>query len=210
MSTLEPTKWNVVVVASWNRAILTPSGIATRLFNLPDGAAVEVYIPVERLEPAKVVYDGMGITVASSRLDINVENPSFQGMDRAKAIAAKALTCLPETPASAAGYNFRFQVPVEGLDILAAFGEPNRRLADKGFPPLSYGLSHQVQFQSGVINSKLEIREGLLSVELNLHTDSREHEQLKNWLEVPMPDVKAAILRYTEALGLPKWEEKHD
>jgi hypothetical protein len=51
---LEPFDWNVVIAAYWNRAILTPNGIAKRLFKIPEGTAMEVEVPVDLLEPPQV------------------------------------------------------------------------------------------------------------------------------------------------------------
>jgi hypothetical protein len=55
----QPFNWDVVIVGFWNRAILTPNGIAKRLFKLPEGSGIEVLVPVNSLEPSQVKHNGI-------------------------------------------------------------------------------------------------------------------------------------------------------
>ncbi len=42
-----PFDWNVVIIGSWNPAILTPQGITTRLLQLEAGTPVEVQVSLD-------------------------------------------------------------------------------------------------------------------------------------------------------------------
>ncbi len=42
---LEPGEWNVVILGRWNRAIPTPQGIASRLFQLPPETEIGIEVP---------------------------------------------------------------------------------------------------------------------------------------------------------------------
>ena len=51
---LEPGDWNVVIVGHWNRAILTPQGIATRLLQLPPETEIGIEVPMDAIGPYRV------------------------------------------------------------------------------------------------------------------------------------------------------------
>ncbi len=102
-------EWSVVILGAWNRAILTPAGISKRLFGLPKGTQVEVMVPLDVLAPFKVRHEDTSVAAAADRLIINPSKCNYTNMQKPMNIACKALGNLPETPVSAAGYNFKFK-----------------------------------------------------------------------------------------------------
>lgn len=48
---LKATEWSVVVVGRWNRAILTPNGIAKRVFKLAELSQMVVAVPLDGVSP---------------------------------------------------------------------------------------------------------------------------------------------------------------
>jgi hypothetical protein len=51
---LKPYDWNVVVLGHWNQAILTPQGIAERLFQLPSETEIGIEVPMDAIGPFRV------------------------------------------------------------------------------------------------------------------------------------------------------------
>lgn len=101
--------WNAIVVGAWNLAILTPHGVASRLFGLPPGTPIEVQVALDNPAPLRVVHSGITVTPAVGLLQVQPDAHTVDGIVAASAIAARAIEKLPETPVSAAGVNFRFR-----------------------------------------------------------------------------------------------------
>ena len=114
---LTPSEWNVVVLGRWNRAILTPSGIAKRLFCLDEETPVEVFVAVDALVPPQVKYGGTVVVAGEDRLIAQPETPDFSALAGAMTIARRAMEELPETPVIAAGVNVKYtsKEPIEAL-----------------------------------------------------------------------------------------------
>jgi hypothetical protein len=51
---LSPERWSVVIIGRWNRAILTPAGIAKRVFGEPETKLMDVEVPLDGLSPYRV------------------------------------------------------------------------------------------------------------------------------------------------------------
>lgn len=203
MSFHEPIEWNVVLVGAWNRAILTPGGIATRLFKLPDGDPVEVLVPIEGLEPPKVSHDGLTVVASSSRLIVEVKTPGFDSIEKARTIACSALSSLPDTPVTAAGFNIRYRGPSEDTSFPEITRSQIAIFSDCGYEISSNGLLLQLKFGQGVINVKGVIdADGMLILELNFHKDSKQASELIEWLSTDTDVIRSEVERLIEALGL--------
>lgn len=202
MASHEPPIWNVVVLGAWNRAILTPGGISTRLFGLPKGSRIEVLVPIEGLEPPKVMHEGLIVTASSSRLEVQMKQTGYECMRKALDTATKALEDLPETPVRAAGYNIRYDIPTTELEDSDTVQSPLNALSDHGYEVVSHGLLHQVRFGKGVINLKTVIEGGRLNLELNFHRDSEDRGELIKWLGIPVDKVKEQVSKLTSAFGI--------
>ncbi len=101
--------WNVVVVGSWNLAILTPAGITQRLFGLKDGETTIVELPLEAPGPYRVSHNGVTVVPSPGRLEVVPRESTNEGLVAAAEIAARAVSALPETLFQAAGVNIRFR-----------------------------------------------------------------------------------------------------
>ncbi|MBN2373783.1 hypothetical protein JXL19_08350 [bacterium] len=86
---LNPYDWNVVVAGYWNRAILTPAGIARRLFGLEPNIPVMIEVPIDGLAPYRVTHEDLTVTAVMGRLTIYANTPSFKILDSARAIAIR-------------------------------------------------------------------------------------------------------------------------
>ncbi len=205
--TPEPSNWDVVIIGHWNRAILTPNGIAKRLFKLPEGTGIEVSIPVNLLGPIQVKHDGVIVRVEAQRIVVATEKPSYKALNRAMATACNALKDLPETPVFAAGFNIRFEARAQGQPLeLAEIAQTSldTDLSDAGYEIISRGLTRRVRikggiFEEGVLNLLVVKEENSpVRIELNFHRDSNTVPDLIKWLEVSEGDLKKGV---SEILG---------
>ena len=192
---LEPLDWNVVVIGRWNRAILTPRGIAKRLFDLAEGTKVEIGMSVDAVGPYRVRHENMTVMVDEYRLIVEPRESDHKSLEAAMKIAWRALDQLPETPVAAAGYNLRFRCPldseaakplVESTELLW-----DGRFAESGYKVLNREVTWTVGWDAGKIRANLtrdqEARETQLG--LNFERSSAEIEDLKFWMEMPIERI---------------------
>src|SRR4051812_23085230 len=111
---LEPYDWNVVVLGRWNRAILTPQGIGSRLFQLPPETDIGIEAPMDAIGPYQVSHDDVTVMVSGAQLIVEARENNFPGLERAIRVARRAMESLPETPVVAGGFNVRVHGAGEG------------------------------------------------------------------------------------------------
>jgi len=202
---LEPLDWNVVVVGYWNPAILTPAGIAKRLFELQQSTPIMVEVPIDGLAPHRVRHDKITVTADPGRLVVGVDAPEFPLLERAMTIAARAITNLPETPFSAAGFNIRFRITEPPADLIRSLEAPvDSRVSDAGFAIELRQLKRTLGYKNGSLN--LDLRQGKggsVRVELNFHMQSSDRTELTAWLAAPIDGVRETTDRVLrEVLGV--------
>jgi hypothetical protein len=180
----EPFSWNVVIVGAWNIAILTPDGIAKRLFELPQGTPVQVEVPIDRPGPYRVLHDGLMVIPSSNQLEVAPQALELGSLQKASRVAQMALRALPETPVFAAGINIRYRfasLPDELIDLVKA--PIDDVLSDTSFQ-IDGGLTKRsLALPPGILN--LEIVQGKSadgSVSLNFHRESTAQTDLQAWL----------------------------
>lgn len=203
--------WNVVIVGFWNRAILTPAGIGRRLFNLEEGTPVLVEVPMDGLAPPRVKNEGLTVTTELGRLVIGADDPQYDVLDRARAIAVTAIESLPETPLTAVGFNVRFRVdePSDGLlDITSC--ELDALLSDAAFVIKERSLKRALTWKEGILNLSINQGEKVV-IELNFHRQSSKKDELVTWLKYPIADVKETIDKLLEkVMSISSGEIKND
>lgn len=191
----EPFGWNAVVVGAWNRAIFTPAWIGQNLFRLPAGTPIPVEIPIHARAPWRVRHDQeqLAVLVGNANLEIAVDSCDYAHLDAARSYATRAISELPKTPLSAAGYNVRWRIidispEVAGL----AGGDLDPRIGRTGLTILDRSVRRSVTFRDGVINLELSLSaNGDATLQLNFHMDSNIAATLEAWLTVPIDEVES-------------------
>jgi len=194
---IEKFDWNVVVIGYWNPAILTPRGIARRLFALEEGTPVMVEVPMDGLAPHRVRHEGMIVTAEGGRLSIMTEDQTLPELARAKGLATRAIRNLPETPLTAAGYNLRFRVddpPGALLDATAT--TLDNSLSDAEFQIAQRTIRRSLEYHDGRLNLEItQTGEAETRVEFNFHRQCSEVDGLCSWLEMADDTIRGDVLR---------------
>ncbi len=196
-----PVEWNVVVVGAWNLAILTPDGIARRLFGLERGTPVEVQVAIDQQAPIRVLHSDLMVIPSRDSLVVQPVLPSVRSLRSAATALARGIRSLPETPMVAAGVNVRYRVdpvPDELLNVVAS--GVDSRLADLGFEIQHRGLMRTLAWNQGVVNCEWHHDREASRVAYNFHFASAEFERLAEWVERCEEMVKAASRLTTESL----------
>lgn len=180
-----PVDWNIVIAGAWNIAILTPEGIAKRLFNLDSGTPVEVQVAVNVRAPIQVKYDDIIVQPAPSSLVILPQTSSPELLEKSVNIAKRALKDLPETPLSAVGLNLRFQFDnIPNALIDACESVIDDKLSDKNLKIMDKVLKRQVEWKEGELNIEIhEKQNSSAHVLFNFNKNSNNPVELSEWLE---------------------------
>lgn len=193
-----PAEWNVIVLGRWNRAILTPSGIAKRLFGLEEGTPIEVFVAIDALAPPQVKHGGTIVMVGGDRLITVPETLNFPGLEGAMTIARRAMENLRETPVIAAGINVKYSCkePLEALQNITRHSWWDDQLSDNQYEILGRELSRVLKWNEGQINfSVTEEADSSFQVQFNFHRGSSRIDELIDWLSKPIADFEKEITR---------------
>jgi hypothetical protein len=194
---LAPEDWSVVIVGHWNRAILTPAGIAKRLFGLPSGTPVQVFVPLDTIAPYIVEHGNVKVIPSSDRLVVQPVNNTIDNLKDVMEIAKRALVELPRTPVYAAGINLKYRSTdrVETLEQLTAHAWDDR-LSDADFRIESRAISRSLRWKDGKIQIFVtQETEGRYELLLNFETQSNDTEQLQKWVGVTADDIRTEAER---------------
>ena len=198
--------WNVVVVGAWNLAILTPQGIARRLFDLAPGLPIQVQIAVDGTAPMRVTHNRVTVLPDVGSITVQPAEQNVAALDSAAAIARRGMTSLPETPVAAAGVNFRFRFDALPDSLIRAlYSSLDDRLADAEQRTTGSALTRTLRWRlDGVVNLELQQNEDAPGTLLfNYHRGSTSNADLIAWLgEVPAMHEHAMQL-YHGVLELP-------
>jgi hypothetical protein len=207
---LNPYEWNVVLVGHWNRAILTPQGIANRLFQLPPETEIGIEVPVDSIGPYRVSHSELVVMVNSVQLIVEATANDFTALQRAMRLAHRAMENLPETPVFAVGFNVRAQGSGDDPQLQPLI-DATVLLWDDRFNRVECPISRRDvtwvgDWQGGRVSVNLtrDQNDRQVKVQLNFErTGSRE--DMANWLARPVEEVKDQIRRiFIEVFQLPE------
>ncbi len=197
--------WNTVVVGHWNRAILTPAGIATKLFGVAEGTPVVVEVPMDVVAAYRVRHDGLCVSLEGTRLSVATDVSDFSGLERAMRVGKSAVEKLPLTPLIAAGMNIRYRY--ESIDPSVADltrAQLESLVSDRQFRVTQRSSQLGLDFQQGLINLSVLIpTQGPVEVSFNFHRATDNPDEVESWLSIPVVDLERAVTGLREALGLP-------
>jgi len=194
---LRPDDWNVVVLGRWNPALFTPAGISTRIFGLPEGTPIEVYVSIDDVAPPRVKHGGITVSASFAQLNVAIDRCSFAELDRARATASAAIEQLPRTPVTACGFNLRFKADALPAPLAQRFSQDlDQRFSDLEYQILGRQLHRRLAFQNGrlLVMVTAEPDESA-EVLFNFEMLSKDQSILREWLAVPIDTIKEAISR---------------
>lgn len=210
---IEPLNWSVVIAGYWNQAILTPAGIAYRLFKKPKEIPVQVEVPLDGLAPYRVKDGSIVVIGEPTRLFISTEPPSYENLQRALEIAQIALKELPETPVLAAGFNIAYQIEdISEIILKYITSEIDEALSDKDYRIATRTLRRSIKWQQGEINLEIKSDEQSLGkISLNFEKRSNKVNDLVEWVSIPLETIKTTTQEILEkVLMLPAEEANHE
>ena len=211
MMRIEKTDWSVLVIGHWNQAILTPSGIAKRLFGLPAQTPVQIEVPMDGLAPYRVKHEDITVAAEPNRLSIFAATADFATLAKAMNMGVKAIKELPETPLSAAGYNIQFRITDPEDNLIRILSIPlDTRISDASFQIKARAMTTSLEYGIGVINLIIsEEKDKYISLDLNFHVDSNNATDLTEWLGMPVEDIEKAVDNImVNILDLKQWNPK--
>jgi len=210
---LKPTDWSVVIVGRWNRAILTPAGVAKRVFNLDDVKQVEVLVPLDGVSPYFVRHPHRKVVARTdeTRLQITLEQFDYETLAYAMSCGVNAMASLPETPFSAAGFNVNYQcegiAPAEARLLTA---DADKLLSQVELKIVARAVSRSFVFGEGKLNLTLASEENSFRLLSNFHRASTARPDLDNWLKTPVEDVHRVMDRILRVLDIDIEEPGHE
>lgn len=190
--------WSVVILGRWNRAILTPFGIAQRMFQLDADIPVEVFVAIDALAPPQVRHDRIVVIAASDRLIIHPEDETFPQLARAMELGRRAIESLPETPLVAAGINLNYacQEPLETLQAITRSHDWDNRLAENNFVIADRGISRTFNWNGGNINLMIgEEADASFNIRFNFERRSTVRADHQDWLARDAGDLEEQVRR---------------
>jgi hypothetical protein len=118
----------LVLVGSWNPAILSPTWIGRNILGLDQGQTFQVamLLPVQgQGGTPRLSFEGISITPAQNQLIFHLDPNDAAMVTKSLLVARRILETLPHTPMMAMGVNFTYEVdPLKG-DSPKAMGWAN-------------------------------------------------------------------------------------
>ena len=209
---IEPLNWSVVIAGYWNQAILTPAGIAYRLFKKPKEIPVQVEVPLDGLAPYRVKDGPIVVMGEPTRLHISTEPSSYENLQRALEIAHTALKELPETPVLAAGFNIAYQIEdISEIILKYITSEIDEALSDKGYQIETRTLRRSIKWEQGEINLEIKSDEQSLGIiSLNFEKRSNKVNDLVEWVDTPIEVIKSTAQKILEKILMLPIEEANN
>ncbi|PAY19215.1 hypothetical protein CKO51_12730 [Rhodopirellula sp. SM50] len=210
---LEPTEWNVIVAGRWNKAILTPAGVAERLFGLQKGTPVEVLVALDQLLPHKIKHDGIVVTPDDLRLEAAPQVFTYANLEKAIETARRAVEELPKTPLEAVGINVRYSTiePLGDLDGITS-SEFDDKLSDASLEIVGRSHARSISWNDGRVNLFVSMDENnKFQIVFNFERKSKDKDELIRWLKTPISEIESLIEQLLrDYLGITPMEMNYD
>jgi hypothetical protein len=209
----KPFDWSIIILGRWNQAILTPAGIAKYLFKVKDPKTLEVAVPMDGISPYQVKCPNSAIVVMTENnlLRINLLDTDYDTLCNAMKIGVNALKSLPETPVTAAGFNVKFRShDYDSNQTSLVNSKIDDILSDQSYKILSRTINRSLEYNSGKLNIIIFISDNSFDVTFNFHRDSKNINDLVQWLETSKEKIESKVIEILNALNLEIEETKDD
>ena len=210
---LQPFNWSVVILGYWNLAILAPGRIADKIFRLEKGTKVPVMVPVDGNVPCQVEHPDRDIKVSAhpNRLMFELIKMNYDALKHAMDCAIEALTWLPETPVWAAGFNVNARTDKPSTEMVSYYAHKiDGMFADLGYEVTNYSLGRSLQYGDGMFNINIRGTSNNFEFLCNFHRESRNNEDLIEWLRTPIEQIEEKVTQVLQKFGLKIEDTNHD
>jgi hypothetical protein len=169
---MKPTlsDWTVVLVGSWNVAILNPDWLGKSVLGERE---FQVELIMEGVRPRmRFQFERVVVIPAVDRLIFASRHPEEKDLLAAEEAAKKVLTLLPVTPITGVGINFGY-VESDANPALASLFDvaDNYDLGESGFEISSTAITRSLKFEDQLINFRMTQTGGSISFNFNFHKD---------------------------------------
>jgi len=209
---VQPADWSVVIVGRWNRAILTPTGIARRVFKLEDPKQILVAVPLDGVSPYQVRHPTHDIIAMTdeTRLLVHVLKMDYDTLGHAMIAGKNALKSLPETPVVAAGFNINFEASEVESDLASLLtADVDSMLAGLDQTAVVRSVTRSYEYGRGQLNITVSGTPDKFTLACNFHRGSTAVEDLVDWLETPVDEAKRKVQQVLELLKVNLEEPPH-
>lgn len=167
---LEPDKCSVVLIAPWNRALLGPEWMTSRVL-VGSQTALELLVG----EPFGFRYRTplVDVVIAGPTLLVHPKTDTKESFDEVERVALSILEKLPETPVRALGLNFGYEVTADGYGV-AELDDLVARAAAVTLGPLKIQrVQESFAIDDYIVNVTImrDVDAKRVTVELNHHAD---------------------------------------
>jgi len=201
----ETVGWSVVLIGKWNKAILSPKGIAQHVFRLPSGTKIPINVPLDGVSAYLVrnPEETLSVHVESERLQIDVLKCTYDVLEQALKAGVNVLDALPVTPISAIGFNVNFKSAEARTELISAMEcGIDAKVAVNGFDLIGKLSGRTLRFNEGVINLTVLWTNEEYQVNFNFHLETSDKEKGKTWLNTPLESIKDIIRKISRLLDM--------
>jgi hypothetical protein len=171
-------QWTIVIVGSWNLAILHPEWVGNQLLELPE---VEVEMVVGPIRPQyRISSPALTIIPRAGQVIFNPRQNTPEALAAAEHAATNLLDKLGRTPVNAVGINFGYQeeAPSVQLADLFAIGD-TARISDVPLSIKSTSITRQLDYEGGDLNLRMTLNDGKVDFHFNYNRSGATTAQLK-------------------------------
>jgi hypothetical protein len=141
---------SLVIVGAWNPAIFTPQWAQEHIFPSDDRIDGEIALPEHVL---RLTAGDMVLLVKPDRVEFRPKSVLEDNLARTERTAIRLLSRLQDTPVTAFGINFRFQVPDPSRTIDEILEVPEgERVRELGAAVESVSVKRRVIWEEFVVN----------------------------------------------------------
>lgn len=122
-----------------------------------------------------------------NRLQISLKSITTENIESLPKIAAGFVSCLPETPFVAVGFNYSYNIPKETSRLKTLFALDDTKLKELFSENCEVGLIVSFPFKAFIVRMSAPPAKGKatrITIDFNFHSDSRGADEVKKTLKL--------------------------
>lgn len=211
---IKPNSFNIVVSGRWNKAILTPTWTADKIFGLE---SMNVEFTIDNNISSRYLSDENIFIVDSKRVTLIAKDNQDEILRKSEAILKTLTDTLTHTPVSGLGFNFEYLVEEEEekekLFKLVEFSDIDD-LAKANYQIGLRQVSRELLYDGNKINFTIVLSQANdFQISFNFHNDADSCDQISDLLTqnkfVKSRDISLNLLTEIYNISLDQNEEVH-